>query len=387
MKYSRIWSTLTTLPLSKADAAKFTETAHGAARLQAVGVVPRRGAKALADYIEAVAADPMQWRRAAPPPVTPPRRPTMGENSGIQWTDHTFNPWWGCVRISPGCQNCYAEALDKRVGGMKGEDGLKRLTFGAHGRRARTSAKNWREPLKWNAEALARGVRAKVFCASMADVFETPPNIDGATDTSGWLLELLDLIARTPMLDWQLLTKRPDSIVARLNAAIGAFERTPGCDEGLQLAERWLAGFYPPNVWLGTTVEDRQRGIERIPHLLKMPASIHFLSCEPLLQMPHLDLAQKDFAALIFSRIDWLIIGGESGPNARPFFIEWARELVAQARMAGVAPFVKQMGSRPMHMPPLTRGWVPLHLKDHHGGDMAEWPSDLRVREFPRWRP
>ena len=129
-----------------------------------------------------------------------------------------------------------------------------------------------------------------------------------------------------------------------------------------------------PNVWLGTTVEDQQRADERLPHLVSVPAVVRFLSCEPLLE--RVDLTR--WLPWGFRRgIDWVIIGGESGPGARPFMLHWARDLVAQCRGAGVAPFVKQLGSRP------TDSITDVHLRDSAGGDMAEWPADLRVREFP----
>lgn len=169
----------------------------------------------------------------------------------------------------------------------------------------------------------------------------------------------------------------------------------------------WSAELWP-NVWLGTTVEDQQRANERIPELLKVPAKVRFLSLEPLLERVQLDVlsvgvgqslngltGERDQAGFggpgrrwqQYERgVDWIIVGGESGAGARPFHLEWARDLVTQARAGGTAPFVKQLGARPMVMPPLCRGWVPVRLKDQSGGDPAEWPEDLRVREFPQVR-
>lgn len=290
----------------------------------------------------------------------------MGENSGIQWTHHTFNPWVGCQRVSPGCEHCYAEAYDKRVGGgVDPETGKKALRWGPSAPRVRTSASNWAKPLKWNAAATRVGERHRVFCSSLADVFEARPEL------VEWRADLFRLIERTPSLDWLLLTKRP---------------------ENFDLAGRPFG--WPPNVWLGVTVENQEQANRRIPLLVHQRAAVRFLSCEPLLEQlnlrPWLDEDETGFV----HHLDWVIIGGESGPKARPFHVGWARDLVAQCRDGGraeAAPFVKQLGARA-----IDRQWdgtksamVDLHLADSHGGDPAEWPADLVVREFPEpnlWR-
>ncbi|MCI0671755.1 MAG: phage Gp37/Gp68 family protein, partial [Myxococcaceae bacterium] len=170
----------------------------------------------------------------------------MGAETEISWTHSTFNPWWGCTRVSPGCDHCYAESFDRRVGGAHWGKGVPRRTFGD---------KHWGEPLKWNAAAAKAGERRRVFCASMADVFD-------AEAPDGALERLWALIRATPALDWLLLTKRPGRIRHSLPAD-------------------WGDGY--PNVWLGTTVEDQERAEQRIPVLLDVPARVHFLSCEPLL--------------------------------------------------------------------------------------------------------
>lgn len=249
----------------------------------------------------------------------------MGERTGIQWTDHTFNPWWICAPVSPGCAHCYAEVLAKRFGYSWGV-GVPRRTFGE---------KHWQEPLKWNQKAEQEQHRHRVFCASMADVFdrEGPPSERA---------RLWQLIKQTPWLDWQILTKRPENISA-------------------MLPKDWGAGY--ANVWLGTTVES-QRYVGRIKILNAIPAAIHFVSYEPALSALSLNL----------HKIDWLIVGGESGPNARPFELRWARQILAECRRRGIAVFVKQMGSL----------WAKeVGAKDSHGGDPAEWPKNLRVRESP----
>lgn len=327
----------------------------------------------------------------------------MGENSGIQWTTHTFNPWVGCQRVSPGCVNCYAEAYDKRVGGLpkkqRKDPEVAELRCGPMAPRVRTTPANWRKPLAWDKAAAKAGERHRVFCSSLADVFEElPPTHPQRLELPMWRAELFDLIDSTKHLDWLLLTKRPENLERML----------PWGRDPEESGDPW------PNVWLGTTVEDQQRADERIPALLGVPAKVRFLSCEPLLERVGLRLwpqcwhwdsrfpsPEEALAAGAFAerrpqslvragthqgKIDWVIIGGESGPKARPFAVDWARDLVRQCRDAGVAPFVKQLGAIPCNGQSEydREGGLRLWLKDPAGGDMAEWPEDLRVREFPR---
>src|SRR5207245_7041240 len=154
----------------------------------------------------------------------------MGKNSSIEWTDHTFNPWWGCTKVSPACTNCYAEVWARRVGAD---------VWGASSERRFFSEKHWQEPLKWNADATAMNRRKRVFCASMADVFESRHDLDDER------AKLWNLIDATPSLDWLLLTKRPENI---------------------QLMAPWK-DIWPRNVWLGTTVENHMYAETRLPHL------------------------------------------------------------------------------------------------------------------------
>lgn len=311
----------------------------------------------------------------------------MGENSGIQWTTHTFNPWVGCQRVSPGCTNCYAETYDRRVGGaVDPTDGKKKLRWGPQAPRVRTAPSNWKNPLKWDRAAAAAGERHRVFCSSLADVFEEREEL------VHWRADLFQLIASTPHLDWLLLTKRPQNIRRMLT-------ETAKLIESPALAAWHLHDVPMPNIWFGTTVEDQQRANERVPALLGVPARVRFLSCEPLLERVDLSKvpAVSETVDSPLLKPDWIIIGGESGSKARPFDIEWARSLVRQARKAGAAPFVKQMGVRPFesgiawqsvhgrddeYLQPAKRD---LKLVDSHGGDPAEWPEDLRVREFPKF--
>lgn len=230
----------------------------------------------------------------------------MAENSGIEWTDHTFNPWVGCTKISPACDHCYAEGWAKRTG-----NGLL-----WQGKRRRTSAANWSQPRKWQRQAAAAGKRAKVFCASLADVF------DNQADPA-WRCDLWDLIYETPDLDWLLLTKRPQNIRKMLP------EKAKGA------LSDWGVGW--PNVWLGTTVENQEEAERRIPHLREVPARIRFLSCEPMVSPVTLTVDH-------LIGLDWIIAGGESGPGARPMHPTWARSLRDQCQTAGIWFFFKQWG-------------------------------------------
>lgn len=252
----------------------------------------------------------------------------MGQDTRIEWADHTFNPWWGCTKVSPGCAHCYAEAFDKRHGGAHWGPGVARRP---------TSDRAWGEPLRWAKSALAADTRARVFCASMADWCDEEAPV-GSID------RLWTVIRQTVRsLDWMLLTKRPERIAQLLPA------------DWSTLSE---------HVWLGTTVEDQQRAEERIPHLLAAPARIRFLSCEPLLgpvdlsawlPIDHGDVCGWAPDVLETARmidgggpwprhLHWIIAGGESGGKARPMFPEWACTLRDQAKAAQVAFHFKQWG-------------------------------------------
>lgn len=275
----------------------------------------------------------------------------MGENSKIEWTDHTFNPWIGCVKVSPGCQHCYAEAQNKRWGkDLWGVDKPRQVTSDAY----------WKQPFTWNAEAEAAGERRRVFCASMADVFEDRPDL---IEPRGRLIEL---IAATPALDWLLLTKRPQGILDRLDEVV----QLPRGDEGDWIASQWLDGNPPANVWLGTSVENQKVADERIPHLLRVPAAVRFLSCEPLLG--EIDIEHH----LRKEGIDWVIVGGESGHGARPMHPQWARGLRDQCEMFGVSFFFKQWGE-----------WFPRDEWEYNPelvlpDDSDAYTNDTRTRVF-----
>jgi protein gp37 len=274
---------------------------------------------------------------------------TMAENSKIEWTDHTFNPWWGCVKVSPGCKNCYAETLSNRFGSWWGPQAERRF-FGE---------KHWNEPLKWNRKAEKEGKRYRVFCGSMCDVFEIHDVPLTDEKISRARFRLWGIIENTPNLDWLLLTKRPENIA----------DITPFI---------WQLKGWPDNVWVGTSVEYQDQADKRIPYLFRIPGRVRFLSVEPLLEAVDLKRVHNDntyYDALGKSRfdyghdfgvaapmprgIDWVIVGGESGPNKRPFNPDWARSIRDQCRAAHVPFFMKQIDK------------------------VQLIPDDLMIREFP----
>lgn len=241
----------------------------------------------------------------------------MGENSAIEWTTHTFNPWVGCTKVSPGCDHCYAEGWAKRSG---------LVTWG--GDRRRTSPANWRKPLQWNAEAAKSNTRPRVFCASLADVF------DNAVDRE-WRRDLFSMIAKTKNLDWLLLTKRIGNAAEML--------------EEISVTTPALDPLWWPNVWLGITVVNQDEADRDIPKLLRVPAAVRFLSCEPLLGpisfegrwVDHRDPAMHENW---LEALSWVIVGGESGSHARPMNATWAYDLRDQCTAVGTPFFFKQWG-------------------------------------------
>lgn len=269
----------------------------------------------------------------------------MSANSKIEWTDHTFNPWEGCQKVGPGCDHCYAEARNARYAGGNA------INWGSGAPRRRTSVANWRKPISWNkahAEFFAaHGRRQRVFCASLADVF------DNAVDTN-WRADLFDLILATPNIDWLLLTKRIGNTMKMLNdIAVCRNALLTSNDE-----------YQPPaNVWIGSTIVNQEEADRDIPKLLAVPAAKRFLSMEPLLGPVRLDVIDLNGHSEIYplrgtSRcedgdgnpipdipaLDWVIVGGESGVDARPMHPDWARSLRDQCTAAGVPFLFKQWG-------------------------------------------
>ncbi len=333
----------------------------------------------------------------------------MSENSKIEWTDHTFNPWIGCTKVSPGCAHCYAAAQDKfRNWTPEG--------WGQGKPRKRTSIANWREPVKWNAAAAAFPWKCPACkCAITDHSYESDPSFNCSNcgkaplvpnrprvfsasladwlDDDGvpieWLADFLQLIHATPHLDWLLLTKRPENWLPRIEAVFqllntdrAAYELRPGAAE---LVGRWFGEppyqQAPANVWIGTTVEDQARADLRIPALLAIPAKVRFLSCEPLLgpvdlsrvvvgeeRIDYDPLRGKELpGAVCRDRIHWVICGGESGGQARPMHPEWARSLRDQCAAAGVPFFFKQWGEWGWSESLLATGAAPYLFVEPNG--------------------
>jgi protein gp37 len=330
----------------------------------------------------------------------------MGTDTKIEWCDHSWSPWRGCTKVSPGCANCYAETLSKRNPAVLGQWGRGK---------PRVLAKNWGDPVRWNrpdADGFLVHDRPTVF-PSLCDWLDDEVPVE-------WLAEFMQLIHDTPNLRWLLLTKRPENFFPRLDRAAGHLGKLgesgdKAASDTWGMVFDWIKGIPPSNVWVGASVEDQKRSDERIPALLRIPAVGRFLSVEPLLGevdvnrwldpiaevkrdvarvRPHPDEAAQAIAeAWEAPRIRWVIIGGESGPGSRPCSVDWIRSLVRQCRVAGVPAFVKQLGK---HCEAGDLNLAPLRVDEHDaddtawlrlthpkGGDPAEWPEDLRVREFP----
>ena len=290
----------------------------------------------------------------------------MTQNTKIEWCDHTFNPWEGCQKVGPGCDHCYAETRNARFAGGTA------INWGPGAPRRRTSASNWALPERWNAQADAfmtqHGRRQRVFCASLADVF------DNTVDPQ-WRADLFSLIQQTPNLDWLLLTKRIGNVRGMLAKLAHGNDPDPSLLDMMPL----------PNVWIGATIVNQAEADRDIPKLLAVPAAKRFLSMEPLLgpvdlrSISHgdgeinalkpdtweeaIDLWRDTSESWIedfedwydvnlsdgltgpaHAGIDWVIVGGESGPGARPMHPDWARSLRDQCQAAGVPFLFKQWG-------------------------------------------
>jgi protein gp37 len=270
------------------------------------------------------------------------RRYTVGKNTKITWCDHTFNPWWGCTKVSTGCEHCYAERQSARFGSWWGPIAERRF-FGD---------KHWQEPVNWDKQAALDGAKRKVFCGSMCDVFED--RLDLITDQQ----KLFELIEKTPNLIWLLLTKRPINIGTMLPFKWSSW---PALHNVLHDGTAM-----PLNVWMGITAETQEDFDKRWPILESIGREFHlpklFVSIEPMLGP--IDIVQNLVP-------DWVIVGGESGPGARPMKMEWAWSLYEQCKSARVA------GQR-----------IPFFIKQDAGiypGLQGKIPDELwKVKEFPR---
>ena len=346
----------------------------------------------------------------------------MGANTKIEWCDFTFNPWRGCQKVAAGCVNCYAESQSKRNPKTLG-------VWGPDGTRVVASESMWRQPLGWNKvqHCYPQIPKPRVFCASLADVFEDWQGecvcADGSAhytrdgdptkmvtnrqmmgfDSDGYRYTTLDdvrarlfrLIDSTPSLDWLLLTKRPENVRRMLPIKTG---RRDAIKDGRANIEAWRR----ENVWLGTSIACQEDADRNVPELLKCRdlCAKTVLSIEPLIGPVDLDECwpggmPSPGRGPYVPGVDWVIVGGESGPNARPCDISWIRSIVRQCREAEVPVFVKQIGSRPdglrFRMDDKGKSFCEEHSFSHgkttpmdpKGGDPAEWPEDVRVREVP----
>lgn len=293
------------------------------------------------------------------------------QNSLISWTHHTFNPWIGCAKVHAGCKHCYAEELmDTRYG---------RVEWGPNGTRSRT--KTWGEPRKWNRKAEQLSERHRVFCCSLADVFED------RTELRPWRKQLFQLIDETPHLDWLLLTKRPENI-RRMWTKPAAYNSD-------------LKGFCRNNVWLGTSVSNQETATPALTLLqCRELAPVLFLSCEPLIGPIDLHRVETPTGKLYsvltgfvadgesrqtgsftddlgFRRptIDWVIVGGESGKQARECKTEWLVDIKRQC-FGQVAFFMKQLGAK-----------TDVPISDRKGETKEDWPAELQHQQFPALTP
>lgn len=289
---------------------------------------------------------------------------------------YTFNPWRGCTRVHAGCVNCYAETMSKRNPSVLG-------VWGPRGQRAIAAEGYWRLPHKWNADAMRAGRRARVFCASLADIYEGADTMPKSSHEPVRMarLRLWNQVDATPWLEWLILTKRPENVRA-------------------MVPEHWLER-WPENVMTGTSPCNQETADTCIPALLSVPGR-RFLSMEPLLGPVNLaecapfimggddsnpgicnaftgsswhplTVMFKPETAGTAAGVQWVIVGGESGGNARPFNPDWARSIRDQCRAAGVPFFFKQTGANAVGL-----------TVNGKGGEWADIPDDLRIREFPR---
>lgn len=342
----------------------------------------------------------------------------MSANTAIEWCDSTFNPWIGCTKVSPACDHCYAEALmDHR---------MHKAQWGAGNPRVRTSAANWHKPVAWNkkpffeCECGWRGegiiehglacnwpseksyiqVRRRVFCASLADVFDNEVPI-------AWLAELLDLVRLTPGLDWLLLTKRVGNVIQRLKH-VRDFWSALGLPDIFPWISEWIDGHAPANVWIGSTICNQEEANRDIPKLITIPARVRFVSIEPM-------LGPIDFSGMwvefknpaihqnMLELIDWVIVGGESGQHARPMHPRWVHVLRDQCIDVGVPFLFKQWGEyapnhrtihelknssdKPKTVPYSTTSLYPAAIMDRVGKKTAGRQLDgIEWNQFPEVR-
>jgi|ERR1051326_3524221 protein gp37 len=294
----------------------------------------------------------------------------MSQESAIEWTDATWNPVRGCTKVSPGCAHCYAETFAERFRGVQGHPYEQGFDL-------RLVPEKLEEPLKWKEPR-------RIFVNSMSDLFQ-----DGVPDQ--FITDVFGIMALAYWHTFQVLTKRPDRMLQYLVAGdhgirqqlvalqINGGIATRRVFQALDRRRRDTENEWPwplPNVQLGVSGENRHWLFKRMMSLKDTPAAMRFVSLEPLLE----DVSAELKTWLFPEFLNWVIVGGESGAGARPFNLAWARSIVAQCREAGVPVFVKQLGAKPYSDDDMRA----FPTGDKKGGDMAEWPEDLRIREFPR---
>ena len=315
----------------------------------------------------------------------------MSAKSKIQWTDVTWNPTRGCTRVSEGCRNCYAMRQAHRFSGAGAPyHGLTKLT---------KQGPDWTGKIRLVPEMLEAPLHwrkpSRIFVDSMSDLFH--PDVP---------FEFIDRVFAVMVMAgqhiYQVLTKRPERMKEYFGIGRDALLKNwYRATDKLNMEDKWYAKvigtfrsvdgpplFPLPNVHLGTSCENQETADERIPLLLQTPAAVHFISAEPLLGPIDLDRAFEQTTESVFpgqyhhrEPVDWVIVGGESGPGARPCYLADIRSIVAQCKRARIPAFVKQLGAFPIEDYPDMR--KPLELKDKKGGNPSEWPEDLRVRQYP----
>lgn len=305
----------------------------------------------------------------------------MSDNTKIEWTDRTWNPVRGCSRVSEGCRNCYAERFAARFA-KPGEPFHGFVDDGKWTGRVELVPEKLAEPLSWRKPA-------RVFVNSMSDLFH-----ESLTDHE--ILKIFDVMHHASRHTFQILTKRPERMRRW-------FEKK---HERMNRPIAWRNEWPLPNVWLGVSVEN-QEAMHRVRDLQMTPAAVRFVSAEPLIGpldfYPHLGLSM--IGGVDVDPINWVIVGGESGPGARPCRLDWIASIVRQCKDAGVAAFVKQLGANiidrrgsqgrdeygmwPYAVPSefIDEEFTKVKLWHRKGGDPSEWPEALRVREFPNRTP
>lgn len=348
----------------------------------------------------------------------------MGDNTKIEWADASWPVVNGCRRISPGCEHCYAERLiSTRLAHMPKYKSL--AVYGKNGPRWTGESRLWRQdlilPIRWRRPR-------RIFVADMGDLFFEEVTDAEIDEVFGVMWACRYMGGRRgddgfPGHTFQILTKRAErmrdymSQDRRKKWAYAAVRHGGGENPDPLFDSIVFAEGPHPRIWLGVSIEDQKRAEERMPFLQQTPAAVRWASIEPLLE--HVDvstwLTRRDIAdfhaftpearaaygkdgprELLRRGLDWVVVGAESGPQARPFEIEWARSVVAQCKDAKVACFVKQLGPQPlvrmddasMPGPRDTSGdpkaaLRPVEMNHSKGGDILEFPKDLRVREFP----